>query len=756
MLQDDPDDIDPDAREQISMQLCAQALDLHQRGELSQAKTLYEQVLKRDPQHYDALHLLGVVFLQTGNFLQAEQLITRALAIHEQQAIVHYHHGLTRQALQQYESALGCFERAVALQHDYLDALVARAGIRRILGQHMAAIADYDQIIQFQPDSVSTWFNRGNACQIVGRYEDAVQSYAAALAIQPSHWQSWVNRGNALQSLARYQDAVSSYDQALVLNPMQAEACLNRGNALRQLGNPAEAISSYQRALSLQSDFVEAYKILAYVQRELKCYEEAIAGFEKVLQLEPSMAYLAGELLYTKMHVCRWDDFEAQKTVLENSVLLGEMPSSPFPLLCITDHAQVQLKAATNYAREKYPARMVPFPSVAGNVGAKLKIGYFSPDFRSHAVSFLIAGLLRQHDRQRFEIHAFSFIHKPDDPWQQRVNSAVDVFHDVSGCSEADIVDLARKLALDIAVDLTGYTHSNRTELFARRLAPVQISYLGFPGTMGASYIDYLIGDRTITPADHFDNYSEKIIVMPDSFQANDDQRIIGPCLGRKRWHLPENAFVYCSFNNPFKLTPLIFSAWMQILRATPGSVLWLLQETPEQSARLLKVAKSYAVNADRLIFAPRIEYEAHLARYQLVDLVLDTLPFSGGASTSDALWGGAPVLTCLGTTYAGRMSASLLRAVGLPGLVTQSMQDYINLGIELGQNPAQIAVYKAKLNLSDHNKLPLFSTLHFTRNLEQAYQTIAGRARRGEAPQHVWVASESNEHGDQWQPATL
>jgi predicted O-linked N-acetylglucosamine transferase (SPINDLY family) len=372
-----------------------------------------------------------------------------------------------------------------------------------------------------------------------------------------------------------------------------------------------------------------------------------------------------------------------------------------------------------------------------------MRIGYFSSDCHDHATMFLMAGLFEEHDRTRFEVTVFSFGLASQDAMRQRLLAGVERFIDVREKSDQEVVALARSLELDIAVDLKGFTSGARTELFALRVAPIQVSYLGYPGTMGVPYMEYLIADHTLIPAPSRVHYSEKVVYLPDSYQVNDSRRAIAArVFTREQVGLPAQGFVFCCFNNSYKILPAVFDVWMRLLQRVPGSVLWLLQDNAGAMQNLYQEAQRRGVDPSRLVFATRLGHSEHLSRQRLADLFLDTLPYNAHTTASDALWSGLPVLTCMGESFAARVGASLLKAVGLPELISENLAQYEALAVQLASQPQRLAALRERL-AANRATAALFDTRRFTRNLERAYAQILQRHRDGLPPDHIEVGSE-------------
>ena len=605
-----------------------------------------------------------------------------------------------------------------------------------------AQLAHYDEAhrllsraVNINPGSAEAHLNLGKTLASLNRPEEALKEYEAALALQADWGEALVLRAHALLGLNRYSEAVTSYDLALATMPHHAEALNHRGIALHHLGQHDEALASYGKALALAPDYADAFNNRANALRDLRRYEEAISDFRRVLQLNPDYEYAAGALVGLKMQCCDWGAYHEESARVIANVRAGKRSIAPFTFIGISDSARDQYLCSVICARDRFAAAPVPMRTRGRYRHDRIRVAYVSSDLHEHATAHLMAGLFERHDRARFETTAVSL--GPDQPgaMRSRLTAAFGRFIEARQKSDREIAGMLRELEIDIAVDLKGFTQDGRTGIFALRPAPVQVNYLGYPGTMGADYIDYVVADHCIIPAEHHGYYAEKVVYLPDTYQVNDTQRRSSQ---RTPSHaeagLPEHGFVFCSFNNSYKITPPFFEAWMLLLREVEGSVLWLLADNAAATHNLRREAAARGVAPERLIFADRVGIEDHLARHRLADLFLDTLPYNAHTTASDALWAGVPVLTLLGTTFAGRVAASLLSAIGLPELVTHSLSEYQALAFKLATDAGMHADIKAKLarNRETH---PLFDTDRFRRHIEAAYVTMWERCQRGKPP---------------------
>jgi len=602
------------------------------------------------------------------------------------------------------------------------------------------ALDSYERALQCRPDFADALSNRGNALQAFGRQDEALYSYDRALALELDFAEAHYNRGNVLQALGRLDDAVASYDRALTQKPDYAAASNNRGSALQKLRRLDAALAAYDRALLLDPDYAAAWNNRGNALQELKRPEEALASYARALALDPGRDYCYGAWLHTKMKVCDWSGLAGDVAQLDARIANDERATMPFPVLALIDSLPLQRRAAEIWVRDGYPGIPVLPPIARRERRGKIRIGYYSADFFNHATAHLIAELFEQHDRDRFLVHAFSFGPDSDDELRTRIRAASDRFIDVRRATDREIALRSREEEIDIAIDLKGLTQDNRLGIFALRAAPIQVGYLGYPGTSGAGYIDYLIADRTVIPEASRQHYSEKIVWLPDSYQVNDSKRQIAATTpAREALGLPPAGFLFCSFNNSYKITPETFDGWMRIVGQVEGSVLWLLEDNPAATANLRREAQARGVGAERLVFAKRLPAAEHLARHRAADLFLDTLPCNAHTTASDALWAGLPLLTRIGESFAGRVAASLLGAIGLPELVATTQAQYEALAVDLARDPARLARIRDKL-AANRLTTPLFDTQRFTGYIEDAYVRMVERHQAGLPPEHFHV----------------
>jgi predicted O-linked N-acetylglucosamine transferase (SPINDLY family) len=681
--------------------LLTAARDSHRKGDLAEAEKLYCSYIERSSDNVEVLTLLGTLYAQRGNFEDAIRRLEQSLSIEHRQPFALNSLGNVLNSLGRYEDALQAFNRALALKQNHSTALN----------------------------------NRGTSLRALRRSQEALASIDKAIVANPEYPEAFNNRGLALHDLGRRLDALRSYDRAIMLRPEFPDALKNRGNVLRGLKRFDEALKSYNQAIALVPD-AGAYHGRSFALMELKRFDEALADIRKAVELDPHLPFALGQLLLIKTQLCDWEGMEETRQRVVSAIRSGARACAPFSILSVDCTPDIRRRCAEIYVADRYPRRSLPDLKAKprGETSGRIRVAYLSADLHSHAVATLASGLFEQHDRTRFEVHAISFGQPDESPMRRRLEKAFEHFTDVSARSDLEVAELLRQRNIDIAVDLMGFTAGCRTGILSYRPAPVQVSYLGFPGTMGTNYIDYIIADSVVIPDEDRPFYSECVVHLPDSYQCNAPQRPSLGTPGRTDAGLPSAGFVFCCFNACNKITPAIFDVWMRILQQTDGSVLWLIESNIAAKANLRREAEKRGIGPDRLVFAPVVGHADHLARHALADLFLDTLPYGAHTTASDALWTGLPVLTCLGDGFAGRVAASLLGAVGLSEIVTHSLAEYEQRATALAKDPAKVEQLKAKL-ISNRATHALFNTARFTRNLEAAYTRMMETHRRGQPP---------------------
>jgi predicted O-linked N-acetylglucosamine transferase (SPINDLY family) len=741
-------------------ELLNRALAFHARGELAEAERLYQAAIAAAPQDAAPPHLLGVVRAQQGRNREALELMTAALKLKPDAPEILSNYGNVLRTEGRAAEALASFDRAVALKPDYAAAWTRRGQALRDLGRLAEALESVDRALALNANHVESLNVRGALLSELGRPDEALAAYDQALRLAPDFPDTLNNRALLLKSLRRLDEALASVERALTVHGAMAEAWNNRGIILFELKRMGEAIASYDRALALRADYAEAFNNRAVAKAGLKRFaesladcsqalalkpdfadalynrgnaltelsrpEEALADYERALAIDPGHPSALSGLANAALLIGDWTRTADLKERLKDDVLADRSLIQPFVVMGYWDDNDLQLKAAQHYVRRAGPG---PLPALWRGERYdhdKVRVAYLSADFHNHVTAALTAEMFERHDRERFEITAMSF--GPDDgsAMRARLVKAFDHFHDARQQSDREVAERLKALEIDIAVDLGGHTSGARPWVLAHRPCPVQAKYMGYPGTSGSDFMDYLIADRTVVPPDQERFFSEKVIALPDTLWVTDTARRVLTAPSRTEAGLPERGFVFCCFNHNWKITAPIFDVWMRLLRQVEGSVLWLLEGNAAIGTNLRNQAATRDIAPERLIFAGRTTPDQHLARQQLADLFLDTLPYNAHTTASDALWAGLPLITLPGQSFPARVAASILKAANLPELIVPDLAAYENLALKLARDPAALKAVREKL--TDKSAMPLFDTARFTRNLEAAYLAMLGR----------------------------
>ena len=748
-------------------QSLAQALALHRQGEWAQAERLYRLILRSDPGHAPARINLGAALLEQGRLTEALESLEEALALQPDNPIAYNTYGNALVRMRRMEQALTSYGRAIALDPGYATPLSNRCEPLSSLGRHSEALESADQALRLNPHSAGAINNRGKALAALSRNQEALQCFELALQLRPDWVTALLNRSNmylrlgepelalrdaeralrsephgaaalnargaALRLLQRPHAALQDFEAALRNDATLQAAHGNRGMTLLDLQRPAEALSCFDAAMDTSEDCSEAHHGRGLALTQLQRWPEAAIAFDTALAIQPGIPYARGMAMHARLQCAHWQGYDTSRDALLDDFNRDEPVDEPFSFLTLSDSAAQQLDCSRRYMLRRHPPGSPDSTSRAYG-HAKLRIAYLSGDFGDHPMARLMVGVFEAHDRERFEVIALALRPPASGGFAQRVRASFDRYIDVSGQSQQSVARLVRELEVDILIDLMGYTRGTGIGVLALRPAPVQVSYLGFPGTSGAPYVDYLIADERVIPAHSCAYYSEAIVYLPECFQANDARASLPPASNRRDEDLRGDGLVLCCFNATCKLNPSIYDVWCRLLEATPRSLLWLLGADEVTRGNLRYEAGRRGIDAERLVFARRVGYEQHLARLQLADLFLDTFPFNAGATASDALRCGVPVVTCCGEAFASRMAASLLHCVGLRQLIATDLKQYEQLARELLAEPLRLAALKHQL-LAGHTAAALFDPGRFCTRLESAYVQMNERRRQGGLP---------------------
>jgi len=717
-----------------------EALRLHQAGLLPEARAQYERVLAQQPAHFDALHLLGLLLNQQGLAMQALPLIERAISLRPNTASFHNSLGLVQQAAGQIEAAAISYRQAISLDFHYAEPHLNLGNVLVAQDFIEPALQCYQRALQLQPTSQQARYNSATLLLQLRRHDEAIAAFSQVLLEDPSCVDAWYNRGLARGAVRELPAALADFEQTLALAPDHLDALNNRGLVLMEFGLQDEAIDCFEKVIAACSHHFEAHNNLGDVLLGQCNFDRALLSYSVALHLRPEHPLLAGATLHTQTRLCNWQAFDERLGVIRHKLLLGHASSQPFCLLSMLDAPAEHRLGAESFVRTKVLDHKDRNGLTQSKSASRIRLGYYSSDYCDHVMAQQMAQLYELHDRERFEIYAFSLGPNVRDKTRTRLLAAFEHFIDASALSDRDVAALSRDLGIDIAVDLNGYTSKARPAVFAQGCAPVQVAYLGYPGTTGASYIDYLIADRVVIPEHSRQHYSEQIVYLPDSFMVNDSTRLRSDRqFTREELGLPAQGFVFRCYNNSYKILPDVFDCWMRLLHHVPGSVLWLLNDNPIATANLQREAQLRGVDPARLIFSGRIEMLEHFARNQVADLFLDTFPYTAHSTACDALWSGLPVLTRMGESFASRVAGSLLTAMDLPELITHSLAEYEARALQLAQHPEELRALRARL-LHNRDTGPLFNTHSFARHIEAAYTLMHQRRVRGLPPAHIDV----------------
>ncbi len=691
------------------------AVHYHRSGELEKAERIYKKILTINPHHSDAFYLLGLMAHQTGKYDEALRLISRAIQNNPKNPLYHNDLGIVFQSQGKLDKAISSFQKAMELS----------------------------------PNLAIAYNNLANALKEQGRLDEAISYYQKALRLKPDMAEPYLNMGNALKEQGRLNEALPCYQNALRLRPNSAETYINTGYVFRIQGRLNEALSCYQKALQLEPDRAEPYIEMGLAFQSQGRSDEAIASFRKALEVEPRCADAYSHLSLELQLTCSWKELENLTAILDEltkeALDNGKVPAeSPFLNIMRNDDPSRNFVITQSWSSniDRTMSRVKTHFSFDAKKREKTRItvGYLSGNFNNHPVAHLILGLFGLHNRDEFEIFCYSYGRDDKSHYRTQIQKDCDKFVDLCNLGFADAAKCIYEDHVDILVDLMGHTKNNRLSICALRPAPIQVSYLGFPGTTGANFFDYIITDRIVTPEDHAPYYSERFVYLPHCYQVNDNtQPISFRKMNKVDFGLPEDSFVFCSFNHPYKIDSMMFGVWMDILRQVSEGILWLLPRNKIAEENLKLEAEAKGIKSERLIYADKLPKDEHLARLGLADIVLDTRIYNGHTTTSDALWAGVPVITMQGSHFASRVSSSILTAIGLPDLITHSQGEYKTLTIELANNPTKLQEIRQRI-AKNRMVAPLFDTPRFVKNLETAYKEMWNIFLEAETPRQIEV----------------
>jgi protein O-GlcNAc transferase len=650
--------------------------------------------------------------------------------------------GLVYFSLGKFTESVSSYSQCLELDPIDTEALFYKANSLQKLSSFSEAITYYSKTIDLDNQYTSAYVNRGIAFNAIKKYEHALNDFDAALKLNPNLAVAYCNKGVTYNELRNYEFAINNFNKAIDVDQSFSEAYLNRGNSFYGLKNLDVAIDNYNIAIKYNLNYALAYSNKANALQELRRFKEASENFKIAFSLNANLEFVYGKYINSKLMICDWSSFyEDINNLLKYSTT--QQSITPFDALSILDDPQFHKNNTENYI--DYSFKDFTTPIIKINVThQKIKIAYYSADFKEHPVSYLTAEIFELHDRDKFEIYGFTLTKVKNSQIRSRIIGSFDHHFEVSNLSDLEVARFSQDLEIDIAIDLGGHTVDSRVGIFAYRAAPIQISYIGYLGTMGAKFIDFIVADHILIPNNLKKYYTEKIIYLP-SYQANDSKRILPTKVLDEHNEVPENTFVYCNFNNNYKILPEIFECWMQILAKVGNSILFLFADNEDVINNLKKFAELKGINGNRLIFGNRTSYEEYLSRYSLCNLFLDTSPYNAGTTASDSLWCNVPVLTIAGNSFASRVAASLLTSIGLSDLITTHKNDYVSLAIELANNQKKYADIQSRL-IKNKSASPLFNSQLFTKNWERALRVAYERLLQNEDVDHIDLMSDTRD----------
>ena len=708
-------------------------------GQLDNAVKHYKKAIKINSNYPEAYNNLGVVYKDLKDLDSAIHAYKMAIKLKSDYAEAHNNIGIVFREMGQLDDAAKSHETALKIFPDY-------AGAHNNLGiiliedkQLEKAVERFEKSIAADINFIEAYNNLGSAHMELNHFDLSLENFQKALAINPNYVEAYNNLGRLYMHLGQLNEAVDYFKKSIKIDPNYEYAHNNLGLVYSDLGNLDESAKCYERAMTINPNYFEPCANYANLLTDLNDLDEALEKYKRAFELNPEAEYMQGNILHTKMRICDWDNFSNELLDLESKINDGKKVIGPFQLMALIDDPGLQCKASEIYAQDKYPKNNF-LPKINHySKHKKIRLGYFSADFRDHPVAFLTAELYEIHDRKQFEVHAFSYGPNSEDKMNLRIKAGVDFFHDVRKMSHKEIAILSRSLEIDIAIDLSGTTQNSKTEVFAMSSAPIQTSYIGWLGTMGAEYYDYLIAAKGMIPVKNQKYFSEKIVYLP-TYQVNDSKESLPKSiLSRKDLGLPEDNFVFCCFNNTYKITPKVFDSWARILKNVEKSVMMIYVANKLAQKNLVKEITNRGVDPKRIYFGEKLQRDEYLDRYRLADLFLDTFPYNAGTTASDALKMELPILTLNGNSFNSREAANIVNAVNLPEMIVESQDEYESLAVDLANNPKKFKIIKHKLvdNLAN---APLYNTSLFAKNIELAYKIMFDRYHQGQDIDHIYV----------------
>lgn len=653
---------------------------------------------------YNELFNTARKFHLSGNIIKANKLYSKLIKIKKNDFLILYLYGTTFLQLKKYDDAIKYLSFSIIQNSKFAD----------------------------------SFNNRGIAHAENKNFDQAIEDYDKSIKLKENNFDAYLNKGIALKNILKFKEAINHFNISLKLKTNNAKAYYNLGNVFLELKNYGEALELYNKAISLEKNYPQAYAKRGEIHFILKNYELSLKDYSRCIKLNPNLDYVYGLYVHTKMYLNEWVDFDTHLEKIKDGIKKNKKIINPFISLSLIDDPEMHFKIAKKFSENILISNN--YKRENRNADDKIKIGYFSADFNKHAVSRLIYKMLCFHNKKKFKIYSYAYGFDKEDDLHNLIKKEVDVYRDIRDIGDHDVALLAKKDNLDIAIDLQGYTDKSRLSIFANKVAPIQINYLGYPGTMGSKYIDYIVADQNLIPEKNYKFYSEKIIFMPHHYQVqNNELKISKAPLTKEDLGLPKDCFVFCAINNTYKISPNIFDIWMRLLTKVKKSVLWLLDNGPVSNKNLLNEAKARGINENRLVFAKRKPFEKYLAQLKYADIYLDTFTYNAGATASNVLFMGIPIITKIGNSYSARMASSLLKSIDLPELITTSSEAYERLALNLSTNPDKLKILKEKLKMNLKNK-PLFNTKMFTKHFENGLEQVFKNYMDENDPKNIFV----------------
>jgi predicted O-linked N-acetylglucosamine transferase (SPINDLY family) len=720
-----------------------QAEQLYHAGQLREAGAVCADILRQEPDNADALRLVGWILLGSGHAAKAVECLMQVRAARSGNADDLFALAAAQRATGDLAGAQANLEQAIAIAPRFAGAHNDLGATHFLRGDYAAAAASYRRALAVQPRDPVALRNLGDALGATGELREALALYDQALALAPGYADALVQRGLALYRLGDYAPAEAALRSAIALQPRNTLAHNNLGTTLLEQDRYAEAVACFTQAIALDHNYAEAWDNLGTAHRLRGARTDALRCHREALRLNPGLTAALANVVSESQYLCEWDELPALQQRLHDEVRQAHGVISPFAALATPGVAREQLAISRRWATHvaaplQVLRRQLDFRFPRGP-RERLRIGYVTADCHDHPTAYLLAELFERHHRDRVWVAVYSYGPDASSPIRERLRAAFDLFHD---CRSQTLDHIARQIhedGIDIAIELKGYTHQSRPGILALRPAPIQAQYMGFPGTLGADWIDYVIADRIVAPPAAAGEFSEKIVHLPDCYYVAGAPTGEVPRPTRQQCSLPEEAFVFCCFNQLYKIQPGFFDAWMELLEAVPKSVLWLLADHPAAAASLRSRARARGIGGERIVFAPKVPQAEHLARLAQADVILDTLPYNAHTTSSDALRMGVPVITMKGDTFAGRVATSMLNTVGLDELVTSSLEEYRALALRFARDDAFRGSIRERLAASIPGS-PLFDVDRFAHHMESAFRAMWERYEQGLTPDHIEV----------------